>query len=358
VTSPAPIGPGRARVAVVVVTFGAESFVDDCFGSLRRADTSGVDLEVIAVDNGSGDATVRRIRERFPEVNVVENGRNLGFAGGNNVGIRLALDHGAELVYLLNPDTEVAPGFLVEALAVASERPEAGAVQSLLLLAGERELVNTSGNAMHFLGLGYCSGFRQPAADVPDAPAEIAFASGAAVLLRAQALREAGLFDEELFLYHEDFDLGWRLRLAGWSAVLAPRSVVFHKYEFSRNPEKFFLLERNRALVLLKNLRLRNLLLLAPALLAGELGLAAVALRGGWFRQKARAWGHLLTPRAWRHVRRGRAAQRAIRRVEDAEITRLWTGEVVFEGLTGPWLDRFANPAMRKAWSALRPLLR
>jgi GT2 family glycosyltransferase len=350
--------PDRPRLAVVVVTYESEEFLHDCFGSLRRAITTGFDLEVIAVDNGSRDATVRGIRERFPEVTVVENGRNLGFAAGNNVGIRLALEHRADFVYLLNPDTEVSPGFLLEALAVARERPDAGAVQSLLLLARERDLVNTAGNAIQFLGLGYCTHFRQPATSVPDASAEIAFASGAAVLLRAQALHEAGLFDEELFLYQEDLDLGWRMRLAGWTSLLAPRSIVFHKYEFSRNPEKYYLLERNRALVLLKNLRLRNLLLLAPPLLAGEVGLAAMALRGGWFRQKARAWGHLLTPAAWRHICAGRAVQRSIRRVEDAEIARLWTGEVVFEGLAGPWLDRIANPAMRVVWRLLRPLVR
>ncbi len=148
------------------------------------------------------------------------------------------------------------------------------------------------------------------------------------------------------------------MRLAGWTSLLAPRSVVFHEYAFSRNPEKFFFLERNRALVLLKNLRLRNLVLLAPALLAGEVGLAAVALRDGWFRQKVRAWGHLLTPAAWRHVRAGRAAQRSIRRVGDAEIVRLWTGEVAFDGLAGPWLDRVVNPLMRLVWRLLRPLIR
>jgi GT2 family glycosyltransferase len=352
------LDPGHLRVAVVVVTYEAERFVEDCFGSLRRADVAGASVEVIAVDNGSRDGTVRLLRERFPEVTVIENGRNLGFAEGNNVGIRLALERGAEFVYLLNPDTEVAPGFLREALEVARARPDDGAVQSLLLLADERDLVNTAGNAVHFLGLGYCTRFREPAASVPDAPAEIAFASGACVLLRASALRAAGLLDEALFLYQEDLDLGWRMRLAGWGAVLAPRSLVFHEYAFSRNPEKFYFLERNRALVLLKNLRLRNLLLLSPALLAGEIGLAAVALRGGWFRQKLRAWGHLLTPTAWRHVRAGRTAQRSIRRVEDAEIVRLWSGDVVFEGLAGPWLDRFANPLMRLAWRALRPLLR
>lgn len=348
----------RPRVAVVVVTYEAERFVENCFGSLRRADFAGVDVEVVAVDNGSRDGTVRLLRERFPEVTVLANGRNLGFAGGNNAGIRRALERGADFVYLLNPDTEVTPGFLREALSVARERPEAGAVQSLLLLAAERDLVNTAGNAVHFLGLGYCARFREPAASVPDVPAEIAFASGACVLLRAVALRESGLLDEELFLYQEDLDLGWRMRLAGWTALLAPRSVVFHEYAFSRNPEKYYFLERNRALVLLKNLRARNLLLLSPALLAGEIGLSAVALRGGWFRQKVRAWGHLLTPAAWRHVRAGRAVQRSIRRVEDAEIVRFWSGDVVFEGLAGPWLEGFANPVLRLAWRALRPLLR
>jgi GT2 family glycosyltransferase len=350
--------PTPIRITVVVLTYEAERFVDGCFGSLRRADTAGLGLDVIAVDNGSRDGTVRALRERFPEVRVVENGANLGFAAGNNVGIRMALEGGAGFVFLLNPDTEVTPGFLREALVVAREHPRAGAVQSLLLLAGERDLVNTAGNAVQFLGLGYCSRFRQPASSVPDSVVEIAFASGACVLLRTEALRDSGLLDDELFLYQEDLDLGWRMRLAGWTSLLAPRSVVFHEYGFSRNPEKFFFLERNRALVLLKNLRLRNLLLLSPALLAGEIGLAAVALRDGWFRQKVRAWGHLLTPAAWRHVRTGRATQRAIRRVGDAEIVRLWTGEVVFQGLAGPWLAHVANPILRLAWRALRPLVR
>jgi GT2 family glycosyltransferase len=351
-------GPPAPHITVVVLTYDAERFVDGCFGSLRGTDTAGLDVSILAVDNGSQDGTVRTIRERFPEFEVIENGANLGFAGGNDVGIRLALERGAEFVYLLNPDTEVAPGFLRAALDAARAHPRAGAVQSLLLLAGERDLVNTAGNAVQFLGLGHCTRFRQPASSVPDSVVEIAFASGACVLLRAEALRDSGLLDEELFLYQEDLDMGWRMRLAGWTSLLAPRSVVFHHYEFSRNPEKFFFLERNRALVLLKNLRLRNLLVLSPALLAGEIGLSAVALRDGWFRQKLRAWGHLFTPAAWRHVRAGRAVQRSIRRVEDAEIVRLWTGEVAFDGLAGPWLDRVANPLMRLTWRALRPLVR
>jgi len=342
----------------VVLTHDAEPFVEDCFGSLSRARRDGVDIEVIAVDNGSKDRTVRLVRERFPEVTVLENARNLGFAAGNNVGIRLALERGAEFVYLLNPDTEVDPSFLVEAIAVAQAEPRAGAVQSLLLLASERDRVNSAGNAIHFLGLGHVTRYRELASSVSPEPVEIPSASGASVLYRAAALREVGLLDEDLFLYQEDMELCWRLRLGGYTAVLAPRSVVFHKYEFSRNPEKFYFLERNRALVLMKNLRLRNLLLLAPALATAEVGLAAVALRGGWLRQKVRAWGYFLRPAAWRQVREGRRRQRSIRRVPDAEIARVMSADIAFEGLAGAWLERLANPAMRLAWRALRPLVR
>ncbi len=342
----------------MVLTYEAAPFVDDCFACLSRMRSPGAEVEVIAVDNLSHDATVRLLKERHPWVTLVENHSNLGYAGGNNTGIRLALEHGAEFVYLLNPDTEVAPDFLEEALAVARAEPRAGAVQSLLLLASERDRVNSAGNAIHFVGLGYVTRYREPASTVPLAPAEIAFASGAAVLYRASALQEVGLLDEDLFLYHEDLDLGWRLRLAGFTALLAPRSIVFHKYDFSRNPSKLYFMERNRALVLLKNLRWWSLVVLAPALVAAEAGLAAVALRGGWFGQKVRAWGYLLRPKAWRQVRAGRRRQRGIRRVGDREIARIMSAEVVFDGLAGAWLTRVANPVMRLVWRALRPLIR
>lgn len=351
-----PSGP-RPRVAVVVLTFDAARFVDGCFGSLRRVDRGGLDVEVIAVDNGSSDATARLVRQRYPEVTVIETGANLGFAGGNNVGIRLSLERGADLVYLLNPDTEVEPDFLREAVAVAEQRPDAGAVQSLLVLASEPGLVNTAGNQIHFLGFGYCGSYRQPVATVPPEPREIAFASGASTLYRASALRQTGLLDELLFLYHEDLDLGWRLRLAGWRNLLAPRSVVRHHYEFSRSPRKYYFMERNRYLVLMKNARLRNLLLLAPFLLLAEMGLLLLAAAGGWLPQKLRADRDAFRPSALRHVRAERRRVAALRRASDAEVFALFTPVVDFEGAAPGWLQALANRSLSLVWKVLRPLI-
>lgn len=343
---------------MIVVTFNSERYVDACFESLRRAKRSGIDLRILAVDNGSRDGTVARIRERHPEVAVVENGANLGFAGGNNVGIERALGEGAEFVYLLNPDAEVTPAFLEEALAVLERRPGVGAVQSLLLLSSDPGRINTAGNVIHFLGFGYCGLYLRPRGSAPAEPVAIAFASGAASLFRAEALRAAGLFDPELFLYHEDLDLSWRIRLAGWDVLLAPRSVVFHAYEFSRNPSKFFLMERNRYLVLLKNAAPRTLLLLAPFLLASEVGLLATAAASGWLPQKLRAMAHLLSPRAWRHIARERPRVAAMRRRTDADVFALHRSDISFEGIDSPFVRRVANPLMGLAWRMIRPAIR
>lgn len=357
---PADPAARRVRVAVVVLTWNSARWLPGCFGSLRaaRAASPGLAVDVIAADNASADGTPEAIRSGWPEVEVVENGANLGFAGGNNAGIRRALERGAEFVYLLNPDTEVAPDFLAEAVAVAEARPEAGAVQSLLVLGGERGLLNSTGNRIQFLGIGYCGGYRQPVASAPAEPAEIAFGSGAASLYRASALREVGLLDEALFLYQEDQDLGWRLRLAGHPSFVAPRSVVFHHYAFSRNLDKYYYLERNRWWVLWKNAGARTLLVLSPALLGAELGLLLLAAASGWLPRKLRAMRDALRPSALRRVLRERRRVQALRRAGDREVYRLFAAEVDFEGAASTWFTGVANGLFRALWAVLRPLIR
>ncbi len=347
--------PTQTRVAIVTVTYDSAKDVDACFGSLAAARLNGA--RAIAVDNASSDGTAAAIRERHPWVDVIDAGSNLGFAGGNTLGIRRALEAGAEWIYLLNPDTDVDPAFLEEALAVADADPRAAAVQSLLLLHPDRDRVNTAGNAIHFLGFGYCGSYRARRGDVPPEPREIAFASGAAVLLRAAALSEVGAFDETLFLYQEDQDLGIRLRLAGWRARVAPRSVVWHHYAFSRNRAKYFWLERNRYLVLAKNLRARSLVVLAPFVLLADLALLPVALAGGWLPEKLRAWRALLSPALRAHVRAERARVRALRRISDRELARWFTPALEFEGLEGGWLPRALRGPMALVWRLVRPLL-
>jgi GT2 family glycosyltransferase len=349
----------QKKVTIIVVTFNSSKYLDGLFGSLAKINEGDLFIEVLVVDNGSVDGTVGMIREKWPWVDLHEAGVNLGFAAGNNLGIRVALDRRDDYVYLLNADTEVERDFLVEAVAAMETDASIGSAQSLLLLHPERELVNSAGNAIHFLGFGYCDDYRRPVEQVDrENIRDIAYPSGAGVLLRCSALRQVGLFDEQLFMYHEDLDLGWRLRLAGYRNVLAPRSVVWHKYEFSRSIKKWYLMERNRYIVLFKNLRAWSLLVLAPGLLATELFMLLPAVRGGWWPKKFKALAYFLTPAAWQHIWRERASVSGLRRIGDRQVMALFTSEIRDQDGQSPFVMFVANPLMNRAWWLCKKIIR
>jgi hypothetical protein len=345
------------RVAVGIVTYDSARQVEACLGALAAARLEESGARVTVVDNRSTDDTVARVRSGFPEVELIVNERNLGFAGACNLVLRAAIDGDTEFVYLLNPDTRVEPGFLSRALEVARGSDRIAAVQSLVLLAPDGARIDTAGNALHCLGFGYCAGHRRPRAEAPSAPVEVAFASGAGVLLRTAALAEVGLLDESLFLYCEDLDLGWRLRRAGWSIVLAPDSIVLHDHEFARHPDKYFLLERNRWLVLLRNWSARSLLVLAGPLLAAELALLAIAARRGWLGAKLRSYRDLARRETWRRLRAARREDAPRRRVPDRDLAAAMTARMEVDGGETPLLGRFANPLLAAVWAIARRLL-
>ena len=345
------------RVAVIIAVYNAEPFLEGCFNTLEGANKENIDLKVIVVDDKSPDRSADIIADKWPWAEIVRLKENRGFAGANNVGMEKALEWEADYIYLLNQDTEVDPEFLTRAVGMAEERPTAGSVQSLLLLHPDRNLVNSWGNTIHFLGFGYSLGYRQPKTDVEDGAQDIVYASGAAVLLRVEALRRVGLFDESLFMYHEDLDLGWRLRLNGWKNMLAPQSVVYHKYEFSRSISKFFFMERNRYLVLFQNLRSWSLIVLFPWLLLSEIALFILAVKGGWWREKGRVYGYLLNPKNWQQVSRKRRKVADIRRLSDQQIVKDFTSVIEFQDFTGPFVEKVANPMMRFIWVIIRRLI-
>jgi GT2 family glycosyltransferase len=261
----------------------------------------------------------------------------------------------------LNHDTEITPDFLVKAVAAARQDPKIGSVQSLLLLSPDKDLVNSTGNAIHFLGFGYCLDYRRKAADVQKEYAgtrrEIAYGSGAGVLFRCDLLKKIGLLDEELFLYHEDLDLGWRVRLAGFKNVFVPESVIFHKYEFSRSISKYYFMERNRYVVFLKNLRVRSLVVLLPFMLGAELGLLPAAIRSGWWREKLRSYAYFFLPSTWRRISRERREMAKLRVVSDREIVRLWSSTISYQEVAGTFTKYVANPLMTATWAVIRNLI-
>ena len=360
------------RTAIIVVSWNHGRFLADCFRAVERAGIAPGAATLLIVDNaspdGSGDFIARELlaadgkttKGGFPCV-FFKNTDNLGFSGGNNQAMRLALEEGFEYVYLLNPDTEAQPGFLNAAIEALESDRNVGIVQSLLRLHPRTELVNSYGNEIHFLGFGYAGGesmsITDPSVQAKLARRDIAYASGAGMLVRASLLREIGFLDEELFAYHEDLEYSWRARLAGFRVLLAPNSVVYHKYEFSRSITKYYWMERNRLIVLARLYRWPTLLLVAPAFLVMELGLWLFAFRGGWWREKAKAYGYFFTREHLSKLSAARKRAQSARKISDREATALFTGRILFQQMQPKLLTRVANPVFAAYWAFVRVFL-
>jgi GT2 family glycosyltransferase len=295
------------RLAVVVVAYDSAEVLPATLAALGPQLREGDEL--VVVDNGPpGRGSADVVRAAAPGAVVDETGANLGFAAGCNRG---AAATSAPLLLFLNPDARPLPGALDALRRAAADRPAWGAWQALVVLPGG-ERVNTAGGVVHYLGFGWAGGIERPVASVAGPYADVAFPSGAALVVRRGVWDALGGFDDAYFMYGEDLDLGLRLWLGGHGAGVAARARVEHDYDFAKGDYKWFLLERNRWRTVVAVYPGRLLLLLLPALLVFELALLPVAAAGGWLGAKGRAQRAVLgeLPALWarrRRVQRGRA---------------------------------------------------
>jgi GT2 family glycosyltransferase len=216
-------------VTIVVLNWNHREATLACLASLQRAELGGAAITV--VDNGSRDGSVDAIRGRFAGLPVIALPENRGYAGGNNAGIRAALETGCEGILLLNNDTEVAPDFLTALIAAMRDAADAAAVCSAIHRHDRPEMLDVAYSEVHFdqrdavqiLGVNSLPG------QGFDTRREIQVAIGCSLLLRAEAVRRVGLFDESYFAYHEDVDWCLRARRAGYRFYYEPLSRVFHR---------------------------------------------------------------------------------------------------------------------------------
>jgi len=307
--------------------------------------------ELIVADNASSDATVEIVADVAPAAILVQNGANLGFAGGANHGVQAA---NGDLIVLLNPDTVVAPGW-----AEAIRRPlDAGygwdAWQALVTM-DDGSRVNTDGGVVHFTGISWAGNAGRPLDSEAMSPREIAFASGACLAVRREIWERLGGMPANFFMYCEDVDLSLRVWLAGGRVGIEPSAQVNHDYEFAGRGTRWRMLERNRWATIVRTYPGPLLALVLPSLLVTELGVLAVAASSGWGRQKVAAIGDVM--RSLPLFLRERRTVQHTRTVPAAEVARHMTAELSSEYL-GP-LAR--NPVLRATlqgyWGIVRALL-
>jgi GT2 family glycosyltransferase len=240
-------------VTVIVISWNGGAVLRDCLVSLRAQTTA---CRVIVVDNGSTDGSQAVVAGEFPEMRLIENGRNLGFGEGNNVGMRAAMAEGARYVALLNQDARADAHWVEALLAAAESDPAIGAVGSRMLLESHPGLLNSTGVLLNLSGCAWDRGFARADGAAWRQPVEILAASGGAMLLRTDALRRTGLFDADYFAYFEDVDLGVRLWEDGYRVVYAPDAEVTHHFSLTLGDESFgkiLLIQSNRWRFIAKN---------------------------------------------------------------------------------------------------------
>ena len=343
------------KVAIIILTYNGEKYLPQLLGSVFNFPPTSVEFKVLIVDNYSSDQTVSYIAKHFPQVEILAQKNNWGFAKGNNIGISFALERGYDYVMLLNQDTIVTDGYLDKLVQVIDKDEQIAAVQPRLMLYPETELVNSLGNVIHYLGFGYTYGHRLPLADL-DSKHPLNYCSGAACLIRCEALKKVGLFYEELFMYHEDLDLGWRFKLVGYRQQAVFESVVYHQYEFSRSIKKYYFMERNRFMVMFANYSLLTLLLICPMLLVMELGLFLFSFKNGWWREKLKVYGYFFSRENWTKIRKQRQLVQNLRSVSEREVVADFSGIIQHQELKSVSLE-LINPFLYLYWFLIRSII-
>ncbi len=209
-------------VTCVILNWNGWRDTLECLEALKRSTYS--NLSIVVVDNGSANDSVARIKSSRPDILLLENGQNLGFAGGNNIGIRHAIVHGAEYVWLLNNDTWPASDALTGLVAKAITDDRIGAVGSVCYFADAPSKVEAWGGARVNLWIAYGRNSTEPRKDD-----WFHSLNGTSILVSVAALKDAGLLDEGFFLYWEDTEFCLRLRKRGWRIAVAPDSRIEHK---------------------------------------------------------------------------------------------------------------------------------
>ena len=209
------------KVFIVVLSYNGGELLQNCLASVSRV--SYPNFSIVVVDNASTDDSLQKVRTNFPQVTVIENEKNLGFSGGNNIGLKYALEQQADYVLLLNQDTEVEMDFL-EKLVVTAEKDSQIGIVSPLIFWEKTDRVWFSGGRINWLTMKAINETSRSDGKYH----ATGFITGCSMLIKKSAIEKIGLLDEKFFLYYEDADFSCRAQRAGFLTVIDPAGRIYH----------------------------------------------------------------------------------------------------------------------------------
>lgn len=342
-------------VSVIIVNWNGGQVFDDCLKTLSKI--SYPNWEMIVVDNGSEDGSenLPLKYKRFSKAKIIKNKINLGFAGANNQGVRVAK---GEYVLLLNNDTRVTPDFLSKLVTRSEADPQIGIIQPKIFLYDNPGYLDNAGSYLTNIGFLKHWGFMEKDSAKFSQETEIFSAKGACMLIKKSVIQQAGgLFDKDFFSYFEESDFCWRVSLLGYKILFYPDALIYHKlgYTIRRlNVAKLnYHYYKNRICSLIKNLESKNLLLvLIPHLfISGGIILAfllKLKFQNAWMVFRALLWNLVNLPKT-------------LKKREAVQKNRVVTDSKLFKKLSRPieWnkyredFSRVSNDIERKVASSI-----
>lgn len=362
-----------SKIAIVyLVYYHNEAYIDDMAAAVKNMTYPKdlVELVIVINPHEKYGPFVHYIEETLlpesgkslPHITILVQDTNTGFAEGSNIGINWAIEHEFDYAYMHNNDGFVAANAFEPLVDAMDADKTIGAAQSLMLLHPETALINSTGNAIQFLGFGFCKNYKVRLSDLQLEPIEeVGYPSGAAVLLRCSTVKDIGGYDEDYWLYHEDLELGLRMRIIGLRSVMVKSSVFYHKYQFARSVTKLFWMERNRYGTMLIYFNWLTLLLLLPVAIPVELGLIAFSLKGGWFKERVKAYAYWLKISNWKLWLGKRKRIRALKKVSDRKLLLNTVSGIHFQDkmTDNVLVNKLANPVLKVYyWIVVKGIIR
>ena len=301
--------------SIIILNYNGKSFLKNCIESIIN--NTQREYEIIIVDNNSPDNSGELFEKEFTNCNFILNQENVGVPEGLNIGIQNA---NGEFLVFLNNDLTVDVGWL-DAFFSAYEKFGDALYQPKSLKMKDSKQIDGVGNMINLFGFGFSRGKGEiDTGKYDNKIEEISYASGTCMFLSKKIIDEIGVFDKILFAYHEEVDLGWRARLFGYKSYYVSNALIHHfgSAHWGWSKRKFYLLERNRWIVLLKNYSGKTIVKLLPGLFIIEIVLLGFFIKKGLFKEKLH--GYLSILYSLNHIIKNRNIIQSKRKIKDSEL--------------------------------------
>ncbi len=243
----------KPTVSIIVLNYKSCEDTIECLRSLEHL--TYFQTQIIVVDNGSNDGSVEAIRSVYPDITLIDTGANLGFTGGNNIGIQYALDHGADYIMLLNNDTIVAPDMIDVMVEVMEADPAIGVSGPMIYYYDVPDMIWSGGGSIDWKhGTTSMQGINEEdKAQFGMSPRQVDFVTGCCILAKRAVWEKVGVLDDKFFMYYEETEWCVRAGRAGHKIVHIPAAMMWHKISITArdsSPRVYYYMTRNRLLFL------------------------------------------------------------------------------------------------------------